>query len=255
MKLLSFLIIVFVYPIQIGFCQSSQKESSAKESGIEVIKNKFLIIPQVGIAVSKTTWKPDPAGDITDVKGLSIGATFEYKIKSKFSYRVGLLYIQKGQKLDSHELLNSHEISVYNDRYKFNYVEMPLSVREYLSFNRVQLFIEAGVYTAYGVGGIYNGEFGIYDINSGYAYAYTKSDGKIIFGKPQPSTYNGSDRYYERRTDYGYHFAAGFILYNRISIEATYDFGLVNFHDADTPMKNRSFQVLLGVPFSLVKRD
>lgn len=155
-----------------------------------------------------------------NLTGYQLGLVYQaVPKKSGFGIEIGALLSQKGSTFhfDSIDVVNT-----LKDGYKeLNYVEVPLNIRYHLSL---------GFLGIYGFGGVYGG------------YA--------LSGKTVTETTNTSEiqtfQSFMDHVDYGYNFGAGFELFKKIQLGATWSQGLKNIESSGlTPTTNRVFSVNL----------
>ena len=103
------------------------------------------------------------------------------------------------------------------------------------------------------MGGTYKGESGTYD--RGFANSYYKWEGKVLYGTDPGISTGAKNRYYAHRIDYGFVAGIGVILFNRVALDARYEWGNVDVDDGLGDFKNRAMLISIGVPLKLKGSD
>ncbi|HPD65124.1 MAG TPA: porin family protein [Bacteroidia bacterium] len=156
------------------------------------------------------------------------GVSFDYFVNDYFSLAPELLFFRKGTEKYKHE--DSNTIETRSDIYKFSYLQLPLTVKAKIPFDRFNLFGMAGPYVAFLMGGM------------------ASEQGTAIIGKREMIL---KDFFEERKQDFtrfdiGFDLGAGAEIDagpGRVLLQLRYDIGFIAVakDQAVSPYQYKSF--------------
>ncbi len=238
-------------------------------SSICASAQKLTVIPKIGTTLATVlVEEPDfqnlpilgdqDANSVKPIFGITIGAAFNYSINDMISVQPELNFIQKGYQ----EKFYSSMIEIIDDKsfnthitstskYKMNYLEIPILAR-YTFGTTIKPYAIAGPSLGIGLGGKYKFEEKIVEsIDDDPAQTSTDNGkGNIKFGK-EPDNNDSEDLYIDNRIDFGLQLGAGVLIDRKFVIEARYGLGLSSLSDSEYKIKNRVFQLTVGIPILL----
>ena len=235
--------------LMISFCVSAQM---------------ITVIPKIGATIS-TVSMPDSdvlpilgssfENEIKSKPGFTFGVALNYYINEMISIQPELSFIQKGYTEKSFSTYTEEfegRITTFESSYKnsmtLNYLEIPVLARA--SFGRTtKFFFLIGPSLGVGLGGKAKSEGTTTESYDDEVDTYSYDDETTIkFGTP---TEEDGNQYIDNRIDFGVQFGGGIFVLNKILIEARYGLGLSSLYDSDYDVKNRVFQVTVGIPLRL----
>ncbi|MBL7859267.1 MAG: PorT family protein [Cyclobacteriaceae bacterium] len=231
-------------------------------AAVSVCAQPITIIPRIGATSSTISTQYDE--DIKAKTGFTLGVGVNYLVNQTFSVQAELNFIQKGYLEESSssrsDFLDNFEQTPYTTtetskgKQTLNYFEIPVLAKVIFG-NKTKFFLNAGPSIGIGLGGKYTSES-----KSTIVYSYSDGDetesyssdikGNIKFGT-MPDGADENDWYIDNRIDFGLQFGGGALIADRIMIEARYGLGLSNLYNSDYEVKNRVFQVTVGIPIRL----
>lgn len=152
--------------------------------------------------------------------GIHFGAVAEFGISDMLAFEPGLIFSQKGVKLDPEGGLGGFGDFLDDAETRLNYLDIPLNVK--LKFGK--FFAQAGP-------------------SVGIALSGTQE-----FAGDEEDIEFGSDDDQMKRMDLGLNIGAG-MQFNHLQVSANYGLGLSNLSNSDDDMKNRVFSVSVGYYF------
>jgi len=204
------------------------------------------LYPRFGITGTTNSQKADYT-TINSGAGFTAGAGYNQEITELFSVQLEINYIQK---TFSSIFENSFSQNIGTDTYNVNeniksdyrlsYLEMPFLAK----FTYKKLFITAGPYGAYGLGGSYK-----YERNTTSSYlGTTQEDGSspIKFGSKAHPT--GNEFYFDNKLDIGFNAGLGILLFEKLMLECRYARGS-NLWDRES--RNHTLQLTGSWAFHL----
>lgn len=163
--------------------------------------------------------------------GLLLGATAEFPLIGLFSFESGLLFSQKGYKLDTHYPIPTDKgeyVPIY-DNTTLNYIEIPLSLKTTTKFKNLPVLFTLGPY-----------------IGIGLNEKTTRSN--YSGGITERKTYShkmGNDSNW-KKLDYGLQAGIGMEIKNMV-LRVNYSYGLANISQVSfIKSKNRIIGFTLG---------
>jgi hypothetical protein len=202
------------------------------------------LIPRLGGTMAKVSMADNMLNSNhtnTFKSGFLIGAGYEIAISDLLAIQPEFLFHQKGSKI-------RFSNGSFDQTVGLNYLELPVLVK--LKFGII--YVTAGPYAAFGIGGNYKFE------NDGDSFS-----SKVKFGK-EPDNYSGDDAYIENAFDFGIAISGGVVLFERIEIDIRYSHGFADIHDfgntfvilesngdSDNKIMNRSIQLSVGYRIGL----
>ncbi len=203
----------------------------------------FSFIVKAGFNVSNTNLDIDDYSGFKQREphvGFNINLIGDYAFSKSFSIQSGLIYTTKGVKLKGFEAWLPSGEEYWDKKYNLCYLQLPLlAVYKYNVNDDFNVFINAGPYFAYGVGGKATTRTRYYNLGD-------KPDEKE---KEDSFGDNGLKRF-----DWGLIAEIGTEL-NRISVTFNYEIGLTdpahnrNILYSDAEFKNRNATVSFGYRF------
>lgn len=168
---------------------------------------------------------------------LHIGLTAEFKFGSKFSIQPGLLFSKKNTRFEDRQPPGYS----YQSDYSPTFIEIPLSFKYYFLPENSKVYVFAGPYVAFGVGGIVKiqEEERPEPINMPNYYSISTLEEYDLWGDDERL----------KKLDYGASFGLGIDI-NNFEIEVFNNIGIPqieNGFDGITSAKTQSF----GISFSL----
>ncbi len=169
-----------------------------------------------------------------------LGATAEFPLSGLFQFETGLLFSSKGYKIDTNYPVPNFEgeyIPIY-ENVTLNYFEIPVSLKMYSQFKKVQFLFTLGPYIGIGLNEKKN------------LLEYNPENEKF-----ESKTYRdqmGKDGRW-KTFDYGLQAGVGMEI-NKIIFRLNYSYGLANITQQDSfKSKNRAVGLTLGYKFNLNK--
>ena len=168
---------------------------------------------------------------------LHIGLTAEFKFGNKLSVQPGLLFSKKNTRFEDKRPPGYS----YQSDYSPTYIEIPVSIKYYFLSEKPRVYVFAGPYVAFGVGGVVKiqEEERLDPINMPNNFSISTLEEHDLWGD--------DDRF--KKLDYGVSFGVGIDI-NNFEIEVFNNIGIPqieNGFDGITSAKTQSF----GVSFSL----
>ncbi len=187
--------------------------------------------------------------DLDNRVGFHAGVKAEYALPLNFYLESGLLFTQKGYKVDNEELgryieqPSEQEILVLQKekgRANKYMLELPIHVGYKLKLhNVVSVFGSAGGYLGYGMSGRTKGISGtIYKVEGPHPTDKLGTSPQIEIKEFKYKTYD-----IEKRFDWGLGLKAGVELFDRLQISASYDWGMNKLYSETSEGNNRNFMV------------
>ncbi len=186
-------------------------------------------------------------GNFGSKTGMHIGMTYGFQMGDQFVIEPGLLYVQKGYESESD---GGGVFYPTKTTTKLNYLEIPLLFKYNINIGgsrgrgpKNSIFIAAGPYTSFGVGGNYR-----HEIDTGGTEKWIEESG-IKYGSDDSSDI--------KSLDFGIQAGIGFQMASGIIIGASYDLGLSNItpvEDLGIDQKNTAILVSLGYQMQGKKR-
>jgi hypothetical protein len=197
---------------------------------------QFKIGARAGFNLTTVTGKDVP--DNTKLKpGFQIGIVGDYAFSEAFSIQPGLLFAQQGFKNEDTEA----GVSI-KQTYKLNYLQLPINAQYKFDLGGTKLFLQAGPYLGYGLGGKYKLKRGSVSL-----------DGKIKFGD-EPEIYNDEidinnlpNIYFEKAFEFGIGAGVGLQFCN-FQVGFGYNLGLTSLFKDET-VQNGGLQLTLTYLF------
>ncbi len=231
-------------------------------SSICVSAQKLIVIPKIGATLATVSMSepdiiqfPGFEDEIKSKIGFTIGAALNYSINDRISIQPELNFIQKGytekststwMEDDDGRLITT--VTTSTTKNTLNYLEIPALVK--ISFGGdTKFYALAGPSFGIGLGGKYTYDSKITESYDDVSDTFTNSDkGNIKFGD-QPE--DGEGMYIDNRFDFGLQLGGGILIARKIIIEARYGLGFSKLYDSDFEIKNRVFQLTIGLPLTL----
>jgi hypothetical protein len=208
-------------------------------STITQAQDKNLAI-RGGLTLYATTTTGEFAYEHSEIKplaGFTLGFSYQFKITERFYIQPELNFVKKGVKLELRYPENANGIGG-NLNVALNYIEVPCFAKAYFGTDS-KFYVLAGPSLGIGVGGK-----GKYDSSPGsfpVKFGDSESEGDVTL---------------KNRFDLGLNAGAGVRIADMFFVDVRYNLGLSNLSgDNDEPIKNRGFQLSVGVPFSLKKKS
>jgi hypothetical protein len=206
------------------------------------------LFPRFGITGTTNSQTTDYT-IINSGAGFTAGAGYSQQITELFSVQLEINYIQKAfssvydQTFSQNIGTDTYSVNEYiKSDYRLSYLEMPFLCK----FTYKNLFITAGPYGAYGLGGSYK-----YERNTTSSYVGSTQDSgssAIKFGnsKAHPT---GNDFYFDNQLDIGFNAGLGILLFEKLIMECRYARGS-NLRD-DDESRNHTLQLTAAWAFHL----
>ncbi|HEY5825545.1 MAG TPA: porin family protein, partial [Cyclobacteriaceae bacterium] len=205
------------------------------------------LFPRFGITGTTNSQKADYT-DINSGAGFTAGAGYSQQITELFSVQLEINYMQKAfssvyeNSFSQNVGTDTYSVNEYiKSDYRLSYLEMPFLAK----FTYKKLFITAGPYGAYGLGGSYK-----YERNTTSSYLGTtqeSSSSNIKFGSKAHPT--GNDFYFDNKLDIGFNAGLGIVLFEKLIMECRYARGS-NLRDAGES-RNHTLQLTAAWAFHL----
>lgn len=225
-------------------------------------RSQFLV-PRAGVSLATVSgnvnvFRADHEPEIQFTTGYYAGVGLLYPLEdTRVVLQTELLWINKG--LESEvgpkevfsELYQSN-VDIYSfDRYKLNYLEMPLLFRVDFGKQDRPFFVLAGFSFSYVLTGKWHHFYSYQHPQESYTQTI---DAKIVYKEPSRS---GDDTQMTNRFDVGLQAGFGVVLYRGLTVEARYGHGLIGYSrkNQDTSAKNRVVQLGVALPFRLRKNS
>jgi hypothetical protein len=202
---------------------------------------------QAGVSFSNVTMKGEHGEKryTQAVSGLRLGLNAEIPLSHVFFVQPAFFYIRKGYKQEDGLYRSGGDVKI-----KANYIELPINLVFKPNFLSRHLYIGAGPYLGYGLGGSWRSKTGavIGDIQIG-------NKGDIIFRNDAAEGGSIESFVYGKPFDYGANFLAGYVLPGGLSVQVNGQLGLANLNPKFSgtklggTLKNTSWGVSLGYKF------
>jgi hypothetical protein len=195
------------------------------------------VIPKFGVTQTTVDFSDElsTGSDIKERYGMVIGFGVDIPLYKKLSVQPELLFQQKGwvQKF-------SYPDSVGTNKFKINYLELPVLLKLKLGF----FYLNAGPYAAIAMGG----KMKYTRVVSGQKYIDSE---KILLGRTNTSEPNTI--YLDNAFDAGLKAGFGFKIFNRVYLDFRYSMSFVNIYNEQTGLnnnksKNKGFEITVGFP-------
>lgn len=218
------------------------------------------LIPRAGFSFATTSGYIDDFSDndpdVKFISGYYAGVGYLHPLgNSKTTLQAEILWINKGQvsemgpKQVYDMVLKSDAIVYRRDRYKLNYLEMPILLRKDFGKSGSKFFTLAGFSLSYGLTGKRHHYYSFEHPTDPWTQTI---NGKIRYDKP-PERHNGDNVYIQNRFDVGLQVGLGVTVFKAVSVEARYGYGLTGFSQRyrETSAKNRVIQLGVALPLNL----
>lgn len=225
---------------------------------------KLIVIPKIGTTLATVSMSetdidqfPDFEEEIKSKIGFTVGAALNYSINDMISIQPELNFIQKGYTEKSSSSWTEDDdgrlITYENSssmKYTTNYLEIPVLAK--FSFGRdTKFYAIAGPSIGIGLGGKFKYKTKTVESYDDFTDTYSDSEkGKIKFGEASDNG-GGEDLFIDNRIDFGLQAGGGILIAHKIIIEARYGLGFSKLYDSDFEIKNRVFQLTIGLPLTL----
>jgi len=176
---------------------------------------------KVGINMSSTSLDVKPDAEKDAKVGFVAGITAEYEFSRQFALQSGLLFTTKGMKLKGTEYAIPSGERRWTQNINMQYLQIPLTAAYKINLSSsTRLFIQAGPYIAYGIGGSNKTKIKYYDLGD----KEPKEEKVNTFGK---------DRF--KRFDFGLTGGIG-VEFGDLIVGVNYEHGLIDI--APDPIDN-----------------
>jgi hypothetical protein len=173
--------------------------------------------------------------------GFQLGAVINCELGDVFAIQPGLLFAQ--QRMSDKYWRDKDDHSEYKS--SLNYLQVPINFQFKLDLNGAEVFLQAGPYIGYGLGGKSKEE-------ETYGGKSESEENKLKFEK-RPDNYNpnpGDDRYLNiKPLDYGIGLGLG-VQSGCVQIGCSYNIGLANLtYSDDDKVKSKMNGLLFNITF------
>lgn len=211
------------------------------------------IAARAGVNFSNIVWVDDNGGTVSGTNftpGLHVGVTFDFPLNRDFYIQPGLLFSMKGSKLTGNDALNYYweadegyvdYMSADYTSLNAYYIEVPVNFLYKSEMNYGKLYLGAGPYVAFGIGGTYND---YYDGKS------LKNKLEFINDWRDQST-DGDIMPYGKKVDAGLNLLVGYEFPNRFLVQLNGQVGLANIEINDAGQKPDGSMRNIGVGISV----
>lgn len=218
------------------------------------------IIPRAGITLATVSGNVndfnsgfDPKVQFTTGYYAGIGFLFPPLDNGRLMLQAELLWISKGleSELGPKEVfseLHQSNVTVHRiDRYKMNYLEVPILFRTDFGKPGKTFFLLGGFSLSYGMGGKWHYYYSYYHPNESWTQTI---DSKIVYKEPSRGS---DDVYMDGRFDFGLQVGLGAMVFKGLTVEARYGYSFIEFSrkNQDASAQNRVVQLGVSFPFKL----
>jgi len=194
---------------------------------------QFKIGARAGFNLTTVTGKGAP--EAAKLKpGFQVGVVGDYAFSEAFSIQPSLLFSQQGFKNE-----DSEDNLTVKQSFTLNYLQLPINLQYKFDLGGAKLFLQAGPYLGYGLGGKYKFTSGSVSVN-----------GKIKFGEG-PEIYddinNLPDFYFDKAFDFGVGAGVG-VQVSNFQVAFGYTLGLPSLFK-ETTVQNGGLQLTLTYLF------
>jgi hypothetical protein len=211
------------------------------------------LIPRVGISLSKTSWDASDTEyhykGIQPRAGFLIGVGYELPITGIFNFQTELTYVQKGQRTTM-ESRNPTIFYVDNRNYSLSFLENPILINARFGNGKVKFFPHFGWTVGFGLGGKMGQYLAARSSPTAKLDEYPV-DFDVNF-KKEVSHSKGREIFVGRPLDVGIQSGMGILLFDRLTVDVRYTYGLVGFrYFRNEEDGNRVLQFSVSTPILL----
>lgn len=188
---------------------------------------------------------PELEGDFQMKQGFQMGPTLSLRMDDdRCQFEVGLLYSQKGYKLDQVQASTTPEIthSQVNTETSLHYLEIPIGMRRDFNRGKVKVFMSMGGYMGIGLSGKTTGKT---------TETSSQNVSRVVETHEDNISWGSDAEDYLNRTDLGLQMGGG-MEYKALQLRMNYSMGLTNLAPAESDngkIHNRVMSVSLAYLF------